>query len=236
MIAGLYGSYAVMIALREAELKAGKGQVIDLPLLDPIYSILGVDAGNFQLTGQLPPRTGSRSNTAAPRNVFRTRDGRYIAISASMQIMAERVFRTIGRPDMIDDPRFRTNADRVRHGEECEAPLAAFIAERDFAEAMEVFERAEVTAAPVYDIDQFVADPHVVEREIVVALPDPEMGTVPMHNVVPRLSATPGKIRHPAPALGEHSAEVLGSIGCSAARLEELAAAGVIGLSRETAQ
>jgi formyl-CoA transferase len=131
---------------------------------------------------------------------------------------------------MIEDPRFRTNADRVRNSEECEAPIAAFIAERSLAEAMQVFEAAEVTAAPVYDIDQFVADPHVIEREIVVELPDEEMGTVPMHNVVPRLSGTPGKLRRPAPRLGEHTGELLAAIGCDAAEREALAAAGVIGL------
>jgi formyl-CoA transferase len=235
MISGLYGAFSVMVALREVEAKRGKGQVIDLSLLEPIYSILGTDAGNFQLTGELPPRTGSRSNTAAPRNVFRTKDGRYIAISASMQVMVDRLFRTVGRPDMIDDPRFRTNADRIRNADECEAPIVAFIAERTLEEALAVFEQNEVTAAPVYDIDQFVADPHVRAREIVVNLPDAEMGTVPMHNVVPRLSATPGKIRHPAPRLGEHTEPVLAGLGLDAARLGELTAAGVIRGAKEKA-
>jgi crotonobetainyl-CoA:carnitine CoA-transferase CaiB-like acyl-CoA transferase len=228
MIAGLYGAYAVMVALRTVETQGGQGQVIDLPLLDPIFSILGPEAANHRLTGTRPPRTGSRSNTASPRNVFRTRDDRWIAISASMQVMAERVFRAIGRPDMIDDPRFRTNADRVRNAAECEAPIVAFIAERTLAENMAIFGDAEVTAAPVYDIDQFVADPHVLAREIVVELPDEEMGSVPMHNVVPRLSGTPGRLRRPAPRLGEHTAEVLGGIGRDAAALAELAASGVI--------
>jgi crotonobetainyl-CoA:carnitine CoA-transferase CaiB-like acyl-CoA transferase len=203
--------------------------VIDLSLFEPIFSILGPEAANFRLTGTPPPRTASRSNTAGPRNVFRTRDGRWIAISASMQAMAERVFRAVGRPDMIEDPRFRTNADRVKNADACEAPIAAFIAERSLAENMEVFERAEVTAAPVYDIGQFVADPHVRERAIVVEVPDEEMGQVPMHDVVPRLSETPGKLRWPAPELGEHTAEVLAGIGrADAATLRELAEAGVI--------
>jgi crotonobetainyl-CoA:carnitine CoA-transferase CaiB-like acyl-CoA transferase len=236
MISGLYGAFAVMVALREVEAKGGKGQVVDLSLLEPIYSILGTDAANFQLTGELPPRTGSRSNTAAPRNVFRTKDGRYIAISASMQVMVDRLLRTVGRPDMIDDPRFRTNADRIRNAEECEAPIAAFIAQRTLDEALAAFEKAEVTAAPVYDIDQFVADPHVRARGIVVDLPDEEMGTVPMHAVVPRLSATAGKIRRPAPRLGEHTEAILAGLGLDAARLDELAAAGVIRGAKETAR
>ena len=113
MVAGLYGAYAVMIALRVAE-HGGKGQVIDLPLLDPIISILGPEAASYRVSGEKPQRTGSRSLTTSPRNVYATKDGRYIAISASIQAMAERVFRAIGKPEMIEDPRFRTNTDRVR--------------------------------------------------------------------------------------------------------------------------
>jgi len=216
MIAGLYGAMAVMIALREIEQKDGKGQVIDLPLLDPIFSILGPEAAIYQLTQRIEPRVGSRSNNTAPRNVYETKDGRFIAISASIQSMAERLYRAIGRADMIDDPRFRTNTDRVRNIDEAERPVAEFIKARTLLEALAVFEAAEVTAAPVYDIDQFIADPHVQARQIVTDLPDAEMGTVPMHAVVPRLSGTPGEIRNPAPALGEHNDAILGGLGLSA--------------------
>ena len=140
------------------------GQVIDLPLLDPLFSFIATEAAIYRLTGAVRERTGSRSETTSPRNVFRTKDGRYIGISASIQAMAERLFRAIGREDMIADPRFRTNTDRVKNAEACEAPIVAFIAARTLAENMAIFERAEVTAAPVYDIDQFMADPHVTER------------------------------------------------------------------------
>ncbi len=227
MIAGLYGAYAVMIARREVE-HGGRGQVIDLPLLDPIVSVLGPDAAIYRVTGEITPRTGSRSATTAPRNVYRTADGRFVAISASIQAMTERLFRAVGRPDMIDDPRFRTNADRLRHVDECEAPIIDFIGRRSLRENMEVFGAAEVTAAPVYDIDQLLADPHVQARGILVDAPDDEMGTVPMHAVSPRLSDTPGKLRFPAPSLGQHTREILASIGYDPARIDALAAAGVI--------
>src|SRR5438445_3641215 len=110
MVAGLYGAMAVLVALREGEAKGGKGQVIDLPLLDPLFSFIATEAAIYRLTGAVRERTGSRSETTSPRNVFRTRDGRYIGISASIQAMAERLFRAIGREDMITDPRFRTNS------------------------------------------------------------------------------------------------------------------------------
>jgi crotonobetainyl-CoA:carnitine CoA-transferase CaiB-like acyl-CoA transferase len=235
MIAGLYGVSSVLVALRQCEVKGGKGQVIDLPLLDPIASALGPDAALYRLTGKAPQRTGSRSPTTQPRDVYGTGDGRWIAISASMQGMAERLFRAIGRPDMIDDPRFRTNADRVRNVEALEKPIIEFIGARSLAENLAIFEAAEVTAAPVYEIDQFLADPHVKARELVVEMPDAEMGTLPMHNVVPRLSATPGHLFRPAPVLGQHTAEILGAIGCGAAEIEALRREGVIALG-EAAQ
>jgi len=229
MVAGLYGAFAVMVARREVE--AGRpGQVIDLPLLDPMVSILGPQAAMFQVSGEIPPRTGSRSNATSPRNVFRTRDGRYIAISASIQAMAERLLRAIGRADMIADPRFATNTARVANAAACEQPIADFIAARDSAEVLAIFEQAEITAAPVYDIDQLIADPHVAEREILVELPDADLGHVAMHTVVPRLAATPGAIRTPAPRLGEHSAEVLRMLGRDEAAITALAASGAVRL------
>jgi crotonobetainyl-CoA:carnitine CoA-transferase CaiB-like acyl-CoA transferase len=221
MIAGLYGSNATLIALREVE-RGGKGQVIDLPLLDPIFSILGPEAALYKLTQRIEPRVGSRSNNTAPRNVYETKDGRFISISASIQSMAERLYRAIGRADMIEDPRFRTNTDRVKNIDEAERPVAEFIKARTLAEGLSVFEAAEVTAAPVYSIDQFIADPHVQARQIVTELPDDEMGAVPMHAVVPRLSGTPGEIRTPAPALGEHNGEILGGLGFSAEQIQVL--------------
>ena len=227
MVAGLYGAYAVMIALREVE-RGGKGQVIDLPLLDPIISILGPEAAIYRVSGEKPQRTGSRSLTTSPRNVYGTKDGRFIAISASIQAMAERLFRAIGREDMIDDPRFRTNTDRVRNIEECDGAVAAFIAARTLEENMAIFEAAEVTANPVYEIDQLIADEHIQGRGVLVEAPDDEAGSVLMHNVVPRLSGTPGKLRRPAPTLGQHTREVLGEIGYSAERIAALAADGVI--------
>jgi crotonobetainyl-CoA:carnitine CoA-transferase CaiB-like acyl-CoA transferase len=230
MVAGLYGAFAVMVALRRVEVEGGAGQVIDLPLLDPLFSFIAVEAPVYQLTGEVRPRTGSRSDITTPRNVFRTKEGRYIGISASIQAMAERLFRAIGRPDMILDPRFRTNTDRVKNAEECEAPIAAFIAARTLAENMATFEAAEITAAPVYDIDQFLADPHVLAREIVVDVPDRDAGHLAMHNVIPRLSETPGRLRLPAPDLGEHTAEILGQFGIDRATLDALARDGVIGL------
>jgi crotonobetainyl-CoA:carnitine CoA-transferase CaiB-like acyl-CoA transferase len=229
MVAGLSGATATMVALREREVNGGGGQVIDLSLLEPLVSILGAEAAGYALNGQIKKRVGSASNTASPRNVYSTRDGKWIALSASIQSMAARVFDVVGRPELIDDPRFSSNAVRVKHSDEIDAVVGAWVAERSLDEALATFEAASVTAGPVYNVAQFLDDPHVREREIMVELPDDDMGTVPMHNIVPRLSATPGTFRHAAPRLGQHNAEVLGALGLSGDELAALAARGVIG-------
>lgn len=213
--AGLYGASAVMMALREVEVNGGRGQVIDLPLLDPLFAILGPQAANYRLTGQVKPRSGSRSTNTAPRNAYKCSDGYYVSLSGSVQKMAERLFRAIGRPELVDDPRFRTNADRLRNVEELDAIIGTFIADRTQAENVAFFEAAEVTIGPIYDTSQIVEDPHVIARELVADYPDADMGQMPLHHVVPRLSGTPGSIRTPAPGLGEHNRTILAEAGFS---------------------
>ncbi len=227
-MAGLYGSTAVMIALREVEARGGKGQVIDLPLLDPLFAVLGPQAANYRITGRVKPRTGSRSTNAAPRNAYRCKDGRYVGLSASTQKMTERLFRAIGRADLVDDPRYRTNAERVKRTEELDAIIGSFVAERTQAENVAFFEAAEVTIGPIYDISQIVEDPHVLARELVADYPDDEMGAFPMHHVVPRLSGTPGSVRTPAPRLGEHNRDLLAAIGVDDEAYAALLSSGVV--------
>lgn len=212
-VAGVYGVSAAMLALREAERPDGRGQVIDLPLYDPLFALLGPQAANYRLSGQARRPTGSRSSNSAPRNAYRCADGKYVSLSGSTQSMAERIFRAIRQPDLIADPRFRTNADRLRNVDALDAIIAGFIAEHDQDALVRLMEEAEVTVGPIYDIGQILQDPHVVEREILADYPDTEMGGLPMHHVVPRLSETPGSIRSAAPELGQHNREILSEIG-----------------------
>ena len=227
-VAGLYGASAVMIALREVEKNGGLGQVIDLPLLDPMFVVLGPQAANYRLTGKVKPRTGSRSTNAGPRNAYRCKDGLYVCLSSSTQKMAERLFRSIGRPELITDPRYSTNAERVKHAEDLDAIIGAFVAQRTQAESVAFFEQAEVTIGPIYDIRQILEDPHVLARELLADYPDPDMTAFPMHHVVPRLSGTPGSIRTPAPRLGEHNRALLAEVGVNDDAYADLVAAGAV--------
>ena len=226
-VAGLYGASAVLIALRAAERDGGRGQVIDLPLYDPLLAIMGPQAAQYRLTGKLKPRTGSRSTNSAPRNAYRCSDGKYVGLSGSTQTMAERVLRTIGRPELIDDPRFRTNSDRLKNVEVLDAIIAEFFARYTQAEAVALMEQAEVTVGPIYDASQILEDRHVIDREILADYDDPELGAFPMHHVVPRLDGTPGSIRSPAPGLGQDNRAILAEVGVDEAAYADWLARGV---------
>jgi crotonobetainyl-CoA:carnitine CoA-transferase CaiB-like acyl-CoA transferase len=227
--AGLWGAAATLTALRAVEVGGAPGQVIDLSLIEPILAMLGPKAAEYRLTGTTTPRLGSRCMIQAPRDVYRTRDGKYVALSTGTQAMAERLFRAIGQPELNDDPRFRTNADRLAHREEVEAIVAGFIALRTQAEALAYFEAADVTVGPVCDEADLADDPYLAEREALIEVADDVAGSLPMHNVIPRLSATPGALRRPAPALGEHNLEILQALGCSEEEIARFVEAGALG-------
>lgn len=213
MIAGIYGANATVTALFARFRGRARGQVIDLSLLEPMYSVLGPEAAIYAVTGKVKERSGSASNTASPRNVYRCADGRYVALSGSTPQVARRIFEVIGRPGMNDDPRFRTNSDRVQHRDLVDAAVGAWFARHSHDEALRIMREAGATVGPIYSIADIAGDRHFRERGIVVDVEDRQFGSLPVHNVVPRLSETPGTFRRPAPELGEHTAEVLGEAG-----------------------
>jgi crotonobetainyl-CoA:carnitine CoA-transferase CaiB-like acyl-CoA transferase len=225
MIAGLSGAMATVTALLARERGAG-GQVIDLSLLEPIFSTLGPEAAIYRQTGKIKQRVGNGSNTSAPRNIYRCADGAYVALSGSTQAMAKKIFAVIGQPDMIEDPRFRTNSDRVRNRPLVDQAVGGWFAARPRDEALAFMKEAGVTAGPVYNIADAIADPHFKERQVLVEVEDSELGSMPVHNLVPRLSRTPGVWRRQAPALGEHTDQILASLGFDETAIAELRAEG----------
>jgi len=208
MIAGLYGSNAVLTSLRVAE-QTGKGQVIDLSLFEPIFSMIGAEAAQYKLTGVPTMRAGNQSTLTAPRNTYRCSDGNYVALSGSMQSMAERIFDTIGRSELKTDPRFVNNDARVANRDELDGIIGDFIGQRTREENLALFETAGVTVGPICSIADLVDHPYVLGREVLVEYEDRDMGSAPMHNVIPRMSETPGTFRRAAPRLGEHTLEII---------------------------
>lgn len=227
MIAGLYGALSAMIAVHFAR-RSGQGQVIDLALLDSIFSILGPVAAGHSLAGHVAQRNGNRSPNSAPRNTYATKDGQWLALSASTPPMAEKLFKLLGLEALLQDERFATNEARVRHGDLVDRVVADALAKFDLDEAMALFVAHGVAGAPVYDVAQLMSDPHVRARRMVEEVADAEFGTCPMHAPVPRFSRTPGRVRSVGPGLGQHNREVYGDLGLGAEEIRELERTGVI--------
>jgi crotonobetainyl-CoA:carnitine CoA-transferase CaiB-like acyl-CoA transferase len=223
--AGLYGATAAMMALRHAE-ATGEGQVIDLSLFEPIFAVLEPQMANYALSGAPKARTGSRSTNTAPRNAYRTKDGRWVGLSSSTQSAFARLMRSIGRAELLDDPRFATNTDRLADIEAIDEVVREAVGRLTLAEALAQFDRDGVTIGPILDVADLARDAYVAEREALIAVPDDDMpdGWLPMHGVVPRLSRTPGILRNAAPRLGQHSRAILADALGDAAATRLLAA------------
>ncbi|UGT44081.1 CoA transferase [Nocardia yamanashiensis] len=226
-IAALATAFAVMTALR-ARAESGHGQQIDLAIIEPILTLLGPQLIAYDQLGELQPRMGNRSSNNAPRNIYRTADGGWVAVSTSAQSVAERVMRLVGRPDLIDQPWFGSGAERAAHADELDAAVGAWIAERDTDAVLSAFEKAEAAVAPVYTAADVLADPHFQALGTIAEVPDAELGLIRMQNILFRLSETPGAIRWAGPPLGAHTAQVLAGYGVDATRLAELRTAGVV--------
>lgn len=226
--AGLMGASSTLIALRHAE-ATGTGQVIDLSLFEPIFSVLEPQMANYRISGKVKPRTGSRSTNTAPRNAYQTRDGGWVGLSSSTQAIFVKLMKSIGRAELVDDPRFRTNSDRIRHIEEIDSVVREAIALLTMEQALAQFDRDGVTIGPIMDVAGLETDHYVAGREALIEVPDAQMpeGWLPMHGEVPRLSATPGILRNPAPTLGQDNDTLLGPL-LGAKELARLRAARIV--------
>jgi len=221
-VAALATAFAIMVALRARD-ETGRGQVVDTSLIEPLLTLLGPQVTVFDALGELQPRTGNRSSHNAPRNVYRTADDRWVAVSASATSIAERVLRLVGREDLVTQPWFATGAGRVEHVEEIDAAVAEWIAARSRDEVLAAFESADAAIAPVYDARDLVADPQLAALGALTRVDD-----VLMTNVISRLSDTPGSIEHAGREQGADTEAVLTEVGVDAAELARLRAEGTV--------
>ncbi len=228
MTAALYATNAIMFALYHRDVHGGQGQCVDVALFESLFSLLGPLAAEHAALGRVRTRDGSRSYNAGPRGCYRTRDGAWIAVSGSTPKMAARFLRAYGLSAMLADPRFSTNEARVQHRALLDDAVRRAIGARTLDENAAIIATHDLTAVPVQTVADIERDPHWRARALTVDVPGPE-GRVRMHNVVPRLSSTPGSIRRCGGELGQDNAQVLGGeLGLSASELERLREAGVI--------
>jgi crotonobetainyl-CoA:carnitine CoA-transferase CaiB-like acyl-CoA transferase len=228
-VAGLLGAFAVMVGLYHRDARGGGGQVIDLSLVESLFSLVGPIAAVYDTLGVVPGRIGNRIVYSAPRGAFRTRDGRWVAISGTSQSVAGRILTAIGRADLLEDPRFATNQARLANVDELDRVIEAWFAERDLDEVLAVMEEHHAAAAPILDAAGIVADPHYLARETLQRLPDDELGSVLLAKPHPAFSETPGRIAHPGLPAGAANDEVYRKeLGLTDEELESLRAEGVI--------
>jgi crotonobetainyl-CoA:carnitine CoA-transferase CaiB-like acyl-CoA transferase len=229
-VASLFGTFATMFALWHRDVHGGPGQVVDLAIYEPLFWLLGPQSLVYDQLGLVQGRMGSSTDWTAPRNAYRTRDGRWLGLSASSQSIAERVMRVVGHPEVIDEPWFGDHRGRVDHQDLLDAHIGAWIAAHDHAEVLDAFRSQDAVVGPIYSIADIFGDPQYVARETITTVDDPLLGPARVQNAIPRLSATPGRVRHLGRDLGHDNRDILvGELGRDAADIERLRQAGIVG-------
>ena len=223
-VAATFAAMAAMFALYERDRGGSRqGQVIDVSLYEPLFRLIEFQTIAYDQIGLVRERIGNRSITDSPRNAFVTRDGRYIAISASTQKSFDRLVETVGMPELSTDERFTDGLGRQRHADELDELIAAWFRRHDFEDALRILEDGDVVTGPILNIADIFEDPHYAARENIVALSDPEFGELRMQNVAPRMTRTPGRVRHAGKSLGaDNEAVYRFELGLSRDELERL--------------
>ena len=222
MVAGLTGFGAILMAIIASKKNQIGGQVIDLSLFEPLFSILGPWAASYKISGKIPPRMGNRSNVAAPRGIYKTKDNKFVSLSASMQSMWEKLAITIGVEELIKDPRFITNSDRLSNQDDLDDVISNFIKKFDRDPLLKVFSKEGITVGPVLDISEIIEHPYILDRNILIEHHNNEYGNILMHQAFPRLSKTPGKVKSSAPSIGENTNNILKEIGLTKSQINKL--------------
>ncbi len=227
-LAGLHAALGVMMAVH-ARHRTGRGQVVDAAIYESVLSVMENLITEYALTGYVRERSGSVLPGIAPSNAYPTKDGALVVIGANQDTLFKRLCEAMGRPELAADPRYAGHAARGANQAELDALIGAWTATMDAQPLLDLMEASGVAAGRVYRAPDMLADPQFAAREAIVALPHPVFGEVRMQNAFPKLSETPGAVRWPGPALGEHTEAVLAErLGMSADEIAGLRGKGVI--------
>ncbi len=217
-----------MTALHARE-KSGKGQVVDIALIEPIMTVLGIQSLVYDQLGVIQKRSGNRSVANAPRNTYKTADGKWLAVSTSSQSIAERLMRLVGAAELIEEPWFASARGRVEHVDLLDEKVSNWMSKRTAADAVRLIEEAEAAVAPIYDISDIFEDKHFQARDIITTVMDDDLGPLRMQNVLFRLSEHKGAIKFAGRALGaDNESTFIDGLGLSKMEFHELRELGVI--------
>lgn len=226
-ITGISAAFAAMVGIARRE-KTGLGGEVDMSILEPMMMMMGPQITAYGVNQQIQPRTGNRSANNSPRNIYLTRDNRWVAISTSSQSIAERVMKLVGREDLIDKPWFSSGKTRAEHADELDEVVGGWISNRDAEEVIEVFEKAEAAAALIYDVSDIYKDPQVIDRGIIAEVEDEELGELKMQAPLFKLDGSYPEISWTGASHSQHTTEVLTDLGLDSEQIESLRKSGVI--------
>jgi formyl-CoA transferase len=227
-LAGTFAALGALLALH-ARARTGRGQVVDSAIYEAVLAMTESLVTEYQVAGYTRERTGAILPNVAPSNVYPTADGQLVLVAANQDTVFRRLAAVMARPELADDPRYASHSARGEHQVELDGLIAGWTATLDADRLLAALEEAGVPAGRIYRAADMLADPHYQARQAIVRLADPELGEVAMQNVAPRLSATPGRVAWPGPALGQHNREVYqGLLGLPDEEVERLADQAVI--------
>jgi formyl-CoA transferase len=227
-IAALYGAIGALTALHHRNVNGGGGQMVDLALYEAVFGVMESLVPEFDVLGFVRERAGNALPGIVPTNTYPTRDGKYVVIGANGNRIFQRLMTSIGRDDLANDRQLASNEGRVARCEELDEVIGAWTQANDLEHVLAVLEKAEVPSGKVYDARDIVRDPHYAARDMIEQHSLPDGQAVKLPGIIPKLSLTPGTTRWLGPDLGQHTDDVLASIGYDRARCAELRAQGVI--------
>jgi formyl-CoA transferase len=227
-LASLYGVIGALMAMHHLRANGGRGQFIDVALYEAVFGVMESLIPEFSALGHVRERTGASLPGIVPSSTYPCLDGRYVIVAGNSDSIYKRLMVAIGRRDLADDPRLARNDGRARHTELIDGAIAAWTQTRALEEVLAILEDAAVPCGRIYDAADIHADPHYRARGMIESHPLPDGLRVDFPGIVPKLSETPGETRWLGPKLGEHTAEVLASIGIGEAQLDELKKQGVV--------
>lgn len=212
-LAALHGVIGVLLALRDRDRAGGQGQYIDVALYESVFNVMESLLPEFDAFGAVRERAGSALPGIAPTNAYPCNDGGYVLVAGNGDSIFRRLMRAIGRSDLEHDPSLAHNDGRVKRSDEIDAAIAAWTVSRSREEVLATLESARVPVGRIYSVADIAADPQYQAREMIIDSADAEGRPLKVPGIVPKLSATPGRLRQPAPRLGEHTAACLAARG-----------------------
>ncbi len=227
-LASLYGTIGALMAMHHLKVNGGQGQFIDVALYEAVFGIMESLVPEYQMQGFVRERSGASMPGIAPTNTYRCGDGLYVAIAGNGDGIFRRFMQAIDRPDLAQDPELASNDGRAAQAQHLDNVISEWTGRHELAEVLAVLESASVPAGRIYTAADIATDPHYAARGMIEHHHLPDGQAIDLPGIVPKLSATPGATQWLGPTLGEHTADVLASIGIDAAALEQLRSQGVV--------